>query len=247
MEKKDALYRYLLSRVGQPDVVEELWQEVHARVKSAPEDRLIENPQGYLFTIARNLLRERGIEGRDIDDPATQEGKAFLPPRDGTVKPGGTQKKDGLYRYLLSRVRRPDVAEDLWQEAQARMLRVPKDRLIENPEGYLFTIARNLLRERGLEGRRQQLERDVDDPAIQDEISEAPEYGEEIDRQVYKERLHRALRELPPKCQAAVLMHYWKNMTYEEIAPQLGISPHMVKKYVSKALAHCRTRMGGLK
>src|SRR5579862_2742572 len=99
------------------------------------------------------------------------------------------ETKDALYRYLLSRVRRPDVAEDLWQEAHARMLRVPKDRLIENPQGYLFTIAKNLLRERGIEVHRHQCERDVEDPTIQEEMAEAPEYGEQIDKELYKERL----------------------------------------------------------
>jgi len=35
-------------------------------------------------------------------------------------------------------------------------------------------------------------------------------------------------------------------MSYQEVALQLGVSTHMVKKYLSQALAHCRRRMARL-
>jgi len=35
-------------------------------------------------------------------------------------------------------------------------------------------------------------------------------------------------------------------LTYEEIALRLGISSHMVKKYLSQGLTHCRRRMARL-
>jgi RNA polymerase sigma factor (sigma-70 family) len=152
--------------------------------------------------------------------------------------------RDKLYRYFLKRVHRPDIAEELCQEVYLRMLRVANFAAIKNQQAYLFTVARNLLCELRLQG---QLEYDVDDPTIQEHLSEAPDFGAEVDRETTKECLHRALRELPAKCQAAVLLHYWKGMTYEEVGRELGIGPDQVKKYVSKALAHCRLRMGRLK
>jgi RNA polymerase sigma-70 factor (ECF subfamily) len=38
-------------------------------------------------------------------------------------------------------------------------------------------------------------------------------------------------------------MQYWQGLSYEEIALRLGVSTHMVKKYLSQAMAHCRRRM----
>ncbi len=35
-------------------------------------------------------------------------------------------------------------------------------------------------------------------------------------------------------------------LSYEEIAQRLGVSSNMVKKYLSKALVHCRRRMARL-
>jgi RNA polymerase sigma-70 factor (ECF subfamily) len=37
-----------------------------------------------------------------------------------------------------------------------------------------------------------------------------------------------------------LLMQHRDGMSYEEMAVQLGVSTHMVKKYVVKALALCR-------
>ena len=52
----------------------------------------------------------------------------------------------GLYRYLLGRVRRVDVAEDLLQSVMLRVVRNRRKlRTIENSRAWLFTIARNEL------------------------------------------------------------------------------------------------------
>jgi RNA polymerase sigma-70 factor (ECF subfamily) len=66
---------------------------------------------------------------------------------------------------------------------------------------------------------------------------------EQIDREQRARRLREVLRQLTPKCRAAVVLRYWHGMTHVEIAVQLGISTHMVKKYLSRALAHCRRRV----
>jgi len=51
---------------------------------------------------------------------------------------------------------------------------------------------------------------------------------------------------LPPKCRTTVVLHYRDGMTCAEIGAQLGVSGNMAKKYLAKALAHCRRRMGSL-
>jgi RNA polymerase sigma-70 factor (ECF subfamily) len=54
------------------------------------------------------------------------------------------------------------------------------------------------------------------------------------------------LAELSPKCRAAVVMQYNHGLSYQEIAVRLGVSSHMVKKYLAQALVHCRRRMARL-
>ena len=60
-------------------------------------------------------------------------------------------------------------------------------------------------------------------------------------------RLHAVLAELTPKCRAVLVMHRRDGMTYDEIAKALGISPSMVKKYLSVGIKHCSGRLQDLR
>jgi RNA polymerase sigma-70 factor (ECF subfamily) len=60
-------------------------------------------------------------------------------------------------------------------------------------------------------------------------------------------RLHEVLKQLPPKCCAAVILQYHYELSYEEIAARLEVSPRMVKKYLTQGLSHCRRRMARLR
>ncbi len=54
------------------------------------------------------------------------------------------------------------------------------------------------------------------------------------------------LRQLRPKCRAAVELRFAQGLTYREVAMHLGVSPQMAKKYVAQGLSHCRRRMAAL-
>jgi DNA-directed RNA polymerase specialized sigma24 family protein len=43
-----------------------------------------------------------------------------------------------------------------------------------------------------------------------------------------------------------VVLQYRDGLSYQEIADRLNVSPHMVKKYLTQALVHCRGRMSRL-
>lgn len=154
----------------------------------------------------------------------------------------GSELRAFFYRRLQ---RRGDAAE-LAQEVYLRMLRVPESTMLEDPEAYLFTVAANLVREQGLKDRREQRGRDLDDPVVESQLAQWPSPGSEIDQELRMRRLAEVLAELPPKCQAAIKLQYWHGQSYVQIADQLGVSTHMVKKYHSQAIVHCRRRMARL-
>ena len=151
-----------------------------------------------------------------------------------------------LRTFLGRRVRRQADIDEIIQEVYLRMLRVPDIEELRNTEAYLFTVAANLAKEYAVRGRSTQQTVDLDDPSVQERLCEVPAFGAYIDEQARIKRLREVLRHLPPKCHAAVVMAYWHGMTYEAIAERLEVSPHMVKKYLSQALMHCRRRMGRL-
>ena len=150
-----------------------------------------------------------------------------------------------LYSFFLKRTRSVPDAAELAQEVYLRMLRVQDFEAIREPEHYLLTVAKNLLWEHAAAQRERTGSGNLlaDDPMCQGELAEFPAFGLHLDSEKRVERLHKVLGELPAKAQASMVMHYWHGQTYEEIAPQLGISTHMVKKYVTQSLKHCRLRM----
>ncbi len=151
-----------------------------------------------------------------------------------------------LRAFLGRRVRKQPDAAELAQEVYLRILRLEDASIIENPEAYLYTVASNLAKEHSrLEGRAGTA-LDIDDALIQQQLAELPSFGNELDTQQRIKRLEEVLRQLPAKCHAAVVLQYWHGLSYEEIAQRLDISAHMVKKYLSQAMTHCRKRMARL-
>jgi RNA polymerase sigma factor (sigma-70 family) len=157
------------------------------------------------------------------------------------------QHRKALEGFFRRRIRsRPDAA-DLAQEVYLRLLRVNDTDAIRNPEGYLYTVASNLVREHAILDQRYVAQADFDQPLAQSESGRPPEIEEFLDTQVRLQRLREVLAQLPPKCQAAVVLKYRQGLSYQEIAEQLHVSPHMVQKYLGQALAHCRKRMAKLR
>lgn len=152
----------------------------------------------------------------------------------------------GLRGFFYRRVRRQQETADLVQEVYLRLLRISDMESIRNPEAYLYAVASNLAKEHALKEQRLTAAVGVDDPAVQEQLAELPVIGGLLDTEARVKRLREVLRELPLKCQAAVALQYWQGLSYAEIGQRLEISPHMVKKYLSRALVHCRRRMARL-
>jgi RNA polymerase sigma factor (sigma-70 family) len=152
-----------------------------------------------------------------------------------------------LRSFLRHRVGRADEVADLAQEVYLRLLRLPESATVTNPEGYVFAVANNLVKERALLTRRFAQSVAHDAREIEIELALNPPFGAEVDADRSVRLLHEALAELSPKCRAVVVLHYRDEMSYAEIALRLGISAAMAKKYRHKALLHCRRCMGHLR
>jgi len=148
-----------------------------------------------------------------------------------------------LKNFLGRRVRTRDEIPDLTQEAFLRVLRADSSQAIRNPEAYLFTVAGNLAREYSMLSNRFRTGTDAGDPSIESELSDWPDMDTELDAPQRRLELQAVLDELSPKCRAALVMQYRDGLTYQQIGEHLGVSANMVKKYLSKALGHCRQRL----
>jgi RNA polymerase sigma-70 factor (sigma-E family) len=59
------------------------------------------------------------------------------------------------------------------------------------------------------------------------------------------EELRAALRELPPRMRAAVVLRFFEDLTEQQTAAVMGCSPSTVNTQVTRALARLRATLGG--
>ena len=141
--------------------------------------------------------------------------------------------------YLRLRLENPEDAAELAQETYLRMLLVKRADSIRQPEAYLFRIARSVLYEF------------YKKPGVSSDASINPDQLESEDPSPYdlavlawrREAVERAMKELSPKCQAALLLRWREDLTQAEIAKRMDLSRPMVQKYLAKGIAHCRSRL----
>ena len=137
-------------------------------------------------------------------------------------------------------------AEDLVQEAWLRFEEVARQRLLEEPLGYLYRIVRNL----ALDGRRRTaLESHIVSGGPSDAafaVSPAAEPSPET-VVLYRDELRllmAALEELPERTRIAFEMHRFGGCKLREIAEFLGISLPWAQRLVADGVLHCRRRLG---
>jgi RNA polymerase sigma-70 factor (ECF subfamily) len=142
--------------------------------------------------------------------------------------------------FLLASVRRSDVAEELCQEVFCRAWQ-GRERYAEQgkPRAYLLQIAHRLLVDRG---RRNEPQTNLDDktwracepPGTGPDPADAAELREET------RRLCAALDRLSPMQQRVLLLRYYGQMEFQEIADT-------VEAPLSTTLSHCRRGLEALR
>lgn len=146
-----------------------------------------------------------------------------------------------LRAFFSKRIDRQEDVEDLVQELFGRVLSSNGEKTIENPDGYVFQAAANLLRER-YRNRGTRSAAMTDLPFIQ-------KGSEEIDPERIlqgKEELRLlelALTELPVRTRTVFLLHRFEGFKYREIAERIGVSVSSVEKHIAAAARHIAARM----
>lgn len=171
------------------------------------------------------------------------EAAASQPPAEGQQAAGFSRGADlttlveqhhaPVYRYAVRLCGCPAEAEDLTQ--QAFLIAQRKRHQLRDPSkarSWLLSIVRScflksLSRPRPVR---------AEDVAVCLTEWAAPPPPEEIDR----EQLAAALAALPPEFRVVVLMFYFEELSYQEIAEQLGIPIGTVMSRLSRAKSHLR-------
>jgi DNA-directed RNA polymerase specialized sigma24 family protein len=142
------------------------------------------------------------------------------------------QHRDQLARFLAATVG-PSDAEDCLQETLIAALRAyPRLRTGSNVRAWLFTIARN----KALDEHRARARRPV--PVLA--VPETAAGGSGGDGAPGDPELWDAVRELPPKQRAAVVLRYVNDFSHREVAAVLDCSEEAARRSLHEGLSKLR-------
>lgn len=154
-----------------------------------------------------------------------------------------------LVLFLQRRGPSLEDAEDIVQETFARFHRAGHELGQADARPLLFAIAKNLLKDHWKQANRERartLRLDTDDTTAAWE--KAPSEDPAADRRAIARQelvgIAAAIRDLPPRCRDAFLLHRFEDLSYRQIADRLGVSVSMVEKHLAEALRRLKAARG---
>lgn len=148
------------------------------------------------------------------------------------------------HRALAERLVGPAEADDLVQEAYARLLSIESWREIASPIAFTHQIIRNLAYDRLRRARLVRIENvaALDLAAIADP---APDPYRAASASSELARIVALVEALPPQCRRVVRMRKFEGRSPREIAETLGLSVSTVEKHLAKGLAAITKGLAG--
>lgn len=149
-----------------------------------------------------------------------------------------------LQTYLTRRLRDPELAADLTQEAFLRYAEHPPAMAgeIRNNRSYLYRTAHNLAVDHIRKSARDRTDM-PGDPVMAALPDDHP--GQEIqtaDRQNLRQ-LRAVLDELPDRTRQVFALNRIEGLSYQQVAQRMGISESSVQKHLARALLHATRRL----
>lgn len=144
-----------------------------------------------------------------------------------------------ILNYLFYLSGDTKVSEDLAQDVFLQLWESRESVRNETIRPFLFTIARNDFLK---STRRAKYDLRFKSGWFETLDNESPEFITEMKE--FDDRLQKAIASLPEKCRVVYLMSRMDDLTYNDIASNLGVSVKAVEKQMSKALSLLRSEFG---
>lgn len=142
-----------------------------------------------------------------------------------------------LYRYAYRLTGSASDAEDLTQEAFCKaQLKQEQLRDPTRAKAWLFSILRNAYLHRIRTSRQQKL-------VSLDDLPEMPEVMPDPLPAIEPEQLQEALSELPEVFRTPVIMYYFEEFSYRDIAEQMELPLGTVMSRLARAKSYLRARL----
>jgi RNA polymerase sigma-70 factor, ECF subfamily len=209
------------------------------------------NPEGVNTPAAQPSWSARVNSDRAADGSLERDAELMLRVRDGDQASFGLlleKHRSPVIHFLDRMVQNQAVAEELAQEA---FLRVYKSRARYEPTAkfttWLFRIAThvalNWIRDGRNEKQQASLDQESPDGTARQVADRSRTAEQELVYQVKLREVRQAIRSLPAKQKAAVMMHKYQEMEYAQIADVLSCSESAVKSLLFRAYESLRVRL----
>lgn len=160
---------------------------------------------------------------------------------------------DSVLGYLYHMTGDRDQAEDLFQETFKKVHEKGHTFRGEHFKSWLFTIATRTAIDAGRRRKRQTTisldqgtDCDLQDGptlAAATAAQDAPDPADEVVREEQKAQVRQAIEALPVKQRATLILTYYQQLSYREVARVLGCSIGTVKTQMSRALGTLARRL----
>jgi RNA polymerase sigma-70 factor (ECF subfamily) len=152
------------------------------------------------------------------------------------------EHRSAVLRFLRRRLGNAVLAEDLTQETWLRAANAQSAAAIDNPRGYLFSIASNLaLDHQRHVGHRVELQAAAEVVEAVADRQPSPE-NVVLHRSEFA-RLLRVVDQLSPRCREVFVLGKFEGLSLAEIGQRLGISRNTVATHMVNALAAIEREM----
>lgn len=150
------------------------------------------------------------------------------------------EHNEALLRFLRGRVGSQNEAREVAQEAYVRLLSLDQPGAVSYLRAFLFKTAANIAIDRR---RRHQNYDRVAGRQLFAELTENRTPERQLSGEQTLRHLGILIEAMPAKCRESFVMNQIQGLDAATIAAQLGITDSMVRKYVVRALLHCRQYM----
>ena len=159
-----------------------------------------------------------------------------------------------LFTFIRRFLGEYDAASDILQQVMLQLyLSLPKLRTGEPLKAWLYQVARNrcldeLRRKRAIHFSELEKGTDEEEQSLVETMQDrSPLPDEVVERREVQEILLKAIRALPPKFRAVVLLRYASQLSYAEIGRVLNMPEATAKTYFQRAKPLLKVGLGSLR
>lgn len=150
-----------------------------------------------------------------------------------------------IYGYIYSKVLDRDITEDIFQETFFKVIHTLKSRKYYNEEGkflsWVLRIASNLIIDKFRSDKKMPLNRDTDEFSV---FSKITDDSLNIERKLIKNQVEidikTIIEKLPHDQKEVIMMRYYLDMSFKEIADYTGVSVNTTLGRMRYAITNLR-------